>query len=86
LPYFPNGFTSFGEEHIVAGFKTAEKIYLAVWCLGGDSTVTMAIKEPVKGVKIAYPSHTSTRASVKDGELQVTFNGVQQAAFIEIQL
>jgi len=86
LPYFPNGFTSFGEEHIVAGFKTAEKIYLAVWCLGGDSTVTTAIKEPVKGVKIAYPSHTSTRASVKDGELQVTFNGVQQAAFIEIQL
>ena len=35
LPYFPNGFSRFGDKFVVAGFKTDEKIYLAVWQIAG---------------------------------------------------
>lgn len=84
LPYFPNGFTDFDAEHIVAGFKTDEKIYLAVWCLNGLTTVRADLKKTAKSVRIAYPKNSTATAECKDGALTVRFKDIGQAVFLEI--
>ena len=86
LPYFPNGFTAFGEENVVAGFKTEDKIYLAAWCLSGSTCVTVPIEEGINGVRVGYPSNTNVQALVKDGVLQLDFERVGQAVFLELTL
>ena len=86
LPYFPNGFTGFDAEHVISGFKTKEKIYLAVWCLEGSTTVSTIIGGSVSDVKIAYPKNTNVKAKIKDGELIVNFENQKQAVFLELLL
>ncbi len=86
LPYFPNGFTDFAAEHIVAGFKTDEKIYLAVWCLAGETTVSVPIEANVSAVKIAYPNATNVAAKVENHTLRVDFEKDKQAVFLELAL
>ena len=84
VPYFPLGFTGFDAEHIVAGFKTEEKIYLAVWCLGGSTTVRIELCEEEFNVHIAYPKKNTVKAECVDGKLTVQFFATKQAVFLEI--
>jgi alpha-galactosidase len=84
LPYFPNGFTSFDAEHIVAGFQTDEKIYLAAWCLNGATVFEAALSERVGNLRIAYPKHTTAKAACENGKLSLHFSAVKQAVFLEM--
>jgi len=84
LPYFPNGFTSFDAEQVVAGFQTDEKIYLAVWNLCGKASVEIVLAEEMKEVHIVYPKKTDVQAKCCDGKLTVQFPRLNQAAFLEI--
>ena len=84
LPYFPCGFTRFGADHVVAGFTSAGKAYLAVWCLAGEKVVTVQV-DGYTNVKIAYPSSTDTKATLKDGTLTVEFSATKQAVFMELE-
>ena len=86
LPYFPNNFTDFDADHVVAGFKTDETIYLAVWCLNGLKKVSVHIAEKISEVKIAYPSNTSVTAFMQNGILNIDFNEIGQAVFLELHL
>jgi hypothetical protein len=86
VPYFPKGFTSFGDDSVVAGFKTDEKIYLAVWCLKGDTKVSVTIPEGIKRAKLAYPSNSKTKYEVAGKELCVQFDQTKCAAFFEIEM
>lgn len=86
LPYFPIGLTSFGADHVAAGFKTARTIYLAVWCLKGAKEICIPIAEGIQAVKLAYPSVTDTRFSYTDTALDVTFARDKNAAFFEIEI
>ena len=86
VPYFPCGFAALGDDHLAAGLKTDEKIYLAVWCMKGEKEVRIPIKEATRGVKIAYPTVCTAAAALQDGVLTVTFADVPQAAFLEILL
>jgi alpha-galactosidase len=86
LPYFPNNFTDFNADHVVAGFKTDETIYLAVWCLGGLKRVSVNIAEKIEDVKITYPSNTSVTAFTQNGILNIDFNEIGQAVFLELKL
>ncbi len=86
VPYNPCGFTHMGEDHVVAGFKTGRKVYLAVWCLKGDMIVRAPIREGISSVKLAYPSVSSTKFTNTAEELTVTFaKGNGEAAFFEIE-
>ena len=85
VPYLPNGFTKFGDDNVVAGFKTENKIYLAVWCLQGDKTISVPIKEGIQNAKIGYPSKTTTKLSVAENMLTVIFDTDKNAAFVEIE-
>ena len=86
LPYFPLGFTQFGAGHIVAGFKTEEKIYLAAWCLNGAKQIEVPIKENVIDVKIAYPTSAKTVIRMENGSLRMDFMDTKQAIFVELSL
>ena len=86
VPYFPCGFAAFGDDHLAAGLKTDEKIYLAVWCMKGEKRVEIPIKESARGVKIAYPAASTATAELSGNTLSVTFADAPQAAFLEILL
>lgn len=85
LPYFPNGFTGFDAEHIVAGFKTDEKIYLAVWCLRGSTQVQVRMEETVQSVSVSYPSNANVQVAIAKGSMRVNFDKVGQAVFLELK-
>lgn len=86
MPYFPKGFANFGDDNVVAGFKTDEKIYLAVWCLKGDTSVSVAITEGIKAAKLAYPSNSKASYVVDGNVLRVQFEETESAAFFEIKI
>ncbi len=86
LPYLPLGFTDFRKEMVASGFVTDNTLYLAVWHLKGDKTITVPIPEGVKTAKIAYPSASDTALSVSDTSLTLTFPREEGAAFLEVAL
>ncbi|MBR5569339.1 MAG: alpha-galactosidase [Oscillospiraceae bacterium] len=84
LPYFPMGFTQFGEKTVCAGLKNDNKIYLAVWNLKGEQELFVPIAEGVNTAKIAYPTVTSVQLeNTKDG-LKLTCPQNPCAVFLEI--
>ena len=92
VPYFPNGFTSFGKTNVSAGLKDGEKVYLAVWNLLEDgrgvskTNVGVHIPEKVKDVRIAYPSVTSAKVEITPNGLNVCFQENLSAVFLEIEI
>jgi alpha-galactosidase len=87
VPYMPCGFTNAGADNVVAGFKTGNKIYLAVWCLKGATDVRVPIQEGIAKVKLAYPSVSLTQFEDNGNELSVMFaKGNGEAAFFEIEV
>lgn len=86
LPYFPNGFTHFDDDNVAAGFKTDEKIYLAVWCLKGDTNVSVDIPEGIESAKLAYPSDSKATYAVEGDTLKISFEETKTAVFFEITL
>ena len=85
VPYFPNGFTRFGEKQVVAGFVSNKKMYLAVWCLEEASCVQAPIKEGIKSVFVGYPSATDVEIENTNEILNVCFPRGNQAVFLEIE-
>lgn len=86
LPYFPMGFASFGDPSAAAGFISDDKIYLAVWCLGGEPTVNVKLGRVPKNARIAYPKSSPASITLDADVLTAAFTGVKQAIFVEIEL
>ena len=84
LPYFPLGFTSFGALYAACGLKTADKIYLAVWNLGGGETVCVPISETIRSVALGYPKALETDFEWTENALNVHFSHPYSARFFEI--
>ena len=84
LPYFPNGFTSFGEKVVAAGFKTVEKLYLAVWNLGETTEITIPM-DKVKTATLAYPKNANTDFTIENNVFKVHLDG-KTARFFEIMI
>lgn len=84
LPYFINGFTKFGEKSAASGFKTGNKIFLAVWNLGGEKNVTVSLDEKIKKVTVGYPKKSVTDFKVEGNKLTVKFPSEYSARFFEI--
>lgn len=85
LPVFPLGFADFKKQYVCAGFKTAEKLYLAVWSTGGGEKLEVFIGERYKTAKIAYPKNDALKFELKNGALTVCFTQKYQARFFEIE-
>ena len=85
LPYFPIGFTAFGEKLVASGLQTKDKIYLAVWNLKGENEVKIPLGCPAKNAKLVYPVSSKTQYSIENDCLQVAFENNLSARFFEIE-
>jgi alpha-galactosidase len=83
LPYFPNGFTRYGEDFVCAGFETKDRIYLAVWNLGQELHREIKLGAGVSA-ECAYPKDNTVDFRLEDGLLSVDFTEQFQARFFEI--
>ena len=86
LPYFPMGFTNFGENTVSAGLKNGNKIYLAVWNLKGEQEIVVPIAESITDVKIAYPTKTSVQLHLCNDGIRLTCPATPCAVFLEITI
>ena len=64
--------------------KTADTIYLAVWCLGEEKRMEIALDVLPKAVKIAYPSKPSAVCKKTENGVVVEFSNPNAAVFLEI--
>lgn len=86
-PYFPIGVTRFGADLVAGGFKTDEKIYLAVWNLssrGREINIplnTCKVREAV----ITYPKNCSTEFALGESDIIINFEKGYSARFFEIK-
>ena len=87
MPYFPLGFTKFGDDLVVGGLKTQDKIYLAVWNLA-DTPKEIYIplgEEKIVEANVAYPKKSLTKCAVNENVLTVCFEKGESARFFEIK-
>lgn len=85
LPYFPKGFTRFGENQVAAGLIGDELIALAVWCLGEEKHVEIPICGDVTDVSVAYPSESDVEAKLSKNTVKLDFPRNSMAVFLEIK-
>ena len=85
LPYFPMGFTQFGEKTVSAGLKNGKKIYLAAWNLKGEQELIVPIAEGVRSAKIAYPTQTAVQLENTQQGLKFTCPNTPCAVFVELE-
>ena len=86
LPYFPIGFTNFGEKTVCAGLKNDNKIYLAVWNLKGEKEIVIPIAESIADAKIAYPTETAVQLNLCNAGIQLTCPETPCAVFLEVTI
>lgn len=85
LPYLPKGYSMFGDTLVAAGIRTENKVYLAVWNLGGERHVELPLPEiSVKAAKVVYPVSLPTEFSFTENSLTVDFTEDYQARFFEL--
>lgn len=84
VPYFPNGFTHFKDDSVVAGFQTDEKIYLAVWGIKTNN-IEIDILTTEEKVKVSYPLNKKVKMIWKNTSFNIQFEDIQSAVFIEIR-
>ncbi len=86
LPYFPLGFTTFGEKLVCAGLKNDNRVYLAIWNLKNAGSAHIPFAEKIVDAKIAYPSNPSAFLCANDRGLDVVFPQSPCAVFVEVTL
>ncbi len=87
VPYLPCGYTPFGATFAAVGLRTEEKIYLAVWNLGGERHVCIDLPEiSVQEAKVIYPATLPTEFSFTADSLTLDFTEDEQARLFELTL
>jgi alpha-galactosidase len=87
IPYMPLGFTNFGKTLVASGLLTGEKLYLAVWNLGGERAVTIPLDGITpKAAKITFPACNSVEYKLEKDKLAIAFTEDYQARMFEIDL
>lgn len=87
LPYLPVGFTNFGKTLVASGLLTDERLYLAVWNLGGERKVSIPLDgiEP-KSARVAYPACNALEYRLSNGNIEIEFTEDYQARMFEINI
>lgn len=87
VPYMPLGFTNFGKTLVASGLMTENKLYLAVWNLGGEKAVSISLAGlSPKSLKVAYPLSNKLDARLTGNTLEIDFTENYQARMLEIEL
>ena len=86
LPCFPLGFTDFHKKNAACGSKTENKVYLAVWNLGGDGEFVIDTDCEIVDAKVRYPRNEKINCQINEKSLKIKFSENYQARIIEIKL
>ena len=87
LPYMPIGFTNFGKTLVASGLLTDEKLYLAVWNLGGEKKVSIPLEDIApKSAKVAYPACSTLECRLNGNNIEIEFTEDYQARMFEIEI
>lgn len=87
LPYLPLGFTNFGKTLVVSGLLTDEKLYLAIWNLGGERNVSIPLEGIApKSVRVAYPASNALEYRLDGNSIEIEFTEDYQARMLEIEI
>ena len=87
IPYMPLGFTNFGKTLVASGLLTGEKLYLAVWNLGGERKVSIPLDGITpKSAKVAYPTCNALEYRLVGNNIEIEFTEDYQARMLEIEL
>ncbi len=84
MPYFPCGFSRFGDSFVASGFSVGNKKHLAVWNLSDDNLTRKISVGNVASVKCVYPKDNVLKFDVDSGVLTVHFTQKNQARFFEL--
>jgi hypothetical protein len=83
----PLGFTNFGKTLVTSGLLTGEKLYLAVWNLGGEKKVSIPLDGlSPKSVRVAYPASNTLEVRLTGNTLEIEFTEDYQARMFEIEI
>ncbi len=87
VPYLPLGYARFGDTTVSVGLRTEDKLYLAVWNLGGarELRIPLAGLAP-KAARIAYPAAMPIPYELTEDALVLHFTEQEQARILEISL
>jgi alpha-galactosidase len=87
VPYLPKGYAQMDDPFVAVGLKGEKKVYLAVWNLLGEKSVSLELPElEVADVQVAYPKSLPTAYSYDGGVLNLEFTRDEQARLFEITL
>ncbi len=83
----PIGFTNFGKTLVASGLLTDNKLYLAVWNLGGEKKVSIPLEGIApKSVKVAYPTCNTLDYRLVGNSIEIEFTEDYQARMFEINI
>lgn len=85
IPYFPLGFTDFDKTTVASGFRCDNKLFLAVWNLGGKSEKTIKVDLKISKAIIAYPKN-SEGLLYDESNIYICLPSPYSARFLEIDL
>ena len=87
VPYLPKGYAGFGDTFAATGLRTEDKVYLAVWNLGGDRHVTLPLPEiTVKNASVLYPKSLPTEYAFDASSLTIDFTADAQARLFVLDI
>ena len=86
LPYFPNGFSSFGDTEVCSGLLDGDELYLAVWNLSERNKSTVKLDRSVVAAEILYPGYGGATIGFNNDTLDVCFDAPSSAVLLKISL
>lgn len=87
IPFFPFGFSDFNDEVLSCGFIAQNKLYLAVWNMGGSKEVSVPLGVRALRVCQSYPAKKMLlNVRIEKDDLVIQFDGEKQARFFEIDI
>ena len=87
-PFFPRGMNRVNDKELAYGLRGEGKAYLSVFTIDkGTAEIDLAcLKQPVKDVKVIYPSTGDCAFEMEGTKLKVTFPAKTAARLFEIAL
>ena len=87
-PFFPRGMNRVNDKELAYGLRGEGKAYLSVFTIDkGTAEIDLAcLKQPVKDVKVIYPSTGDCTFEMEGTKLKVTFPAKTAARLFEITL
>ena len=86
LPYFPNGFTRFGEDIVSSGLRYESEIYLAVWNMGNSKHAEIPFEMDIINAEAVYPKRKNVDFKAVSNKLSVDFHSEKSAVFFKVKL